>query len=172
MTHLSEINRIDRPACMDRESILTDLLWSDPTGESGWHINIERGIAYTFGEDIVHSFLKKYDFDLICRSHQVVEEGYCFGKNRELVTIFSVPNYCGTFDNLGAILVVNEEMLCQLKTVKNEEVEKASFKRKLTPCPKIAIETESPQKLKKNKTWKPPSALGSLEKERRKSIFK
>ena len=32
---------------------------------------------------------------------QVVEDGYEFFARRQLVTIFSAPNYCGEFDNAG-----------------------------------------------------------------------
>jgi len=32
---------------------------------------------------------------------QVVEDGYEFFSKRQLVTVFSAPNYCGEFDNSG-----------------------------------------------------------------------
>lgn len=50
---------------------------------------------------IVAKFLEKQEFDLICRAHQVVEDGYEFFARRQLVTLFSAPNYCGEFDNAG-----------------------------------------------------------------------
>ena len=56
---------------------------------------------------MIDSFLKRHDFDLIARSHQVVEEGYELGHDRKLLTVFSAPNYCGEFLNLGAVLQVN-----------------------------------------------------------------
>jgi hypothetical protein len=31
----------------------------------------------------------------------VVEDGYEFFAKRQLVTLFSAPNYCGEFDNAG-----------------------------------------------------------------------
>jgi len=31
----------------------------------------ERGVSYVFGENIVEEFLNEFDFDLICRAHQV-----------------------------------------------------------------------------------------------------
>ena len=37
----------------------------------------------------------RYDMDLICRAHMVVEDGYEFWNDRTLVTVFSAPNYCG-----------------------------------------------------------------------------
>lgn len=54
---------------------------------------------------IVAKFLAKHDFDLICRAHQVVEDGYEFFAKRQLVTLFSAPNYCGEFDNAGKEIV-------------------------------------------------------------------
>lgn len=52
-------------------------------------------------------FCKKQDLDLICRAHQVVEEGYEFFAKRQLVTVFSAPNYCGEFNNSGALMSVD-----------------------------------------------------------------
>ena len=84
--------------------MLCDLLWSDPEADiSGWAEN-DRGVSYTFGADVVSKFLQKHDYDLIVRAHQVVEDGYEFFADRQLVTIFSAPNYCGQFDNDAAIL--------------------------------------------------------------------
>lgn len=34
------------------------------------------------------------DMDLVCRAHQVVEDGYEFFAKRQLITLFSAPNYC------------------------------------------------------------------------------
>merc|ERR1712037_659576 len=65
----------------------------------------DRGVSFTFGADTVESFLKKHDLDLICRAHQVVEDGYEFFAKRQLVTLFSAPNYCGEFDNADRIVV-------------------------------------------------------------------
>jgi len=52
-------------------------------------------VSFVFGGDIVTQFLNDHDIDLICRAHQVVEEGYEFFAKRQLVTVFSAPNYCG-----------------------------------------------------------------------------
>ena len=59
---------------------------------------------------MVREFLEKHDLDLICRAHQVVEDGYEFHANRGLVTIFSAPNYCGAFENKGAMLTVDKDL--------------------------------------------------------------
>lgn len=46
---------------------------------------------------------------LLC---QVVEDGYEFFAKRGLVTLFSAPNYCGEFDNAGAVMSVDESLMC------------------------------------------------------------
>jgi hypothetical protein len=57
--------------------------------------------------------------DLICRAHQVVEDGYEFFSKRQLVTLFSAPNYCGEFDNAGAMMSVDESLLCSFQVSQN-----------------------------------------------------
>ncbi|WZZ21633.1 hypothetical protein YC2023_123020 [Brassica napus] len=83
----------------------------------GWGMN-DRGVSYTFGPDKVAEFLIKNDMDLICRAHQVVEDGYEFFADRQLVTIFSAPNYCGEFDNAGAMMSVDESLMCSFQILK------------------------------------------------------
>lgn len=95
--------------------LLCDLLWSDPDKDiTGWSEN-DRGVSFTFGPDVVTRFLQKHDMDLICRAHQVVEDGYEFFAKRQLVTLFSAPNYCGEFDNAGAMMSVDETLLCSFQ---------------------------------------------------------
>jgi diadenosine tetraphosphatase ApaH/serine/threonine PP2A family protein phosphatase len=95
--------------------LLCDLLWSDPDKDiTGWSEN-DRGVSFTFGPDVVSRFLQKHDLDLICRAHQVVEDGYEFFSKRQLVTLFSAPNYCGEFDNAGAMMSVDESLLCSFQ---------------------------------------------------------
>jgi hypothetical protein len=48
-------------------------------------------------------------------SIQVVEDGYEFFAKRQLVTLFSAPNYCGEFDNAGAMMSVDETLLCSFQ---------------------------------------------------------
>jgi serine/threonine-protein phosphatase PP1 catalytic subunit len=47
-----------------------------------------------------------------------VEEGYEFFANRQLVTIFSAPNYCNEFDNAGALMTIDETLMCSFKILK------------------------------------------------------
>jgi len=93
LSNLDQIKRIVRPTDVPDTGLLCDLLWSDPEKEiSGWGEN-DRGVSFTFGPDVVQSFLRRHGLDLVCRAHQVVEDGYEFFARRNLVTIFSAPNY-------------------------------------------------------------------------------
>jgi serine/threonine-protein phosphatase PP1 catalytic subunit len=76
------------------------------------------GVSYTFGQEIISDFLNRHDLDLICRAHQVVEDENEFQANRQLLTIFSAPNYCGEFDNAGAIMVVKKDLVCSFKIIR------------------------------------------------------
>ena len=78
----------------------------------------ERGVSYVFSENAVMNFAKKFDIDLLCRGHQVQEDGYQFFAGRKLVTIFSASNYCGEFDNDGAVMSVDETLMCSFKKIK------------------------------------------------------
>jgi serine/threonine-protein phosphatase PP1 catalytic subunit len=51
----------------------------------------------------------------------VVEDGYEFFAKRRLVTIFSAPNYCGEFDNAGAMMSVDETLMCSFQILKPAE---------------------------------------------------
>jgi len=121
LSSLDQIKRIIRPTDVPDTGLLCDLLWADPDKEvSGWAEN-ERGVSYTFGQEIVAAFLKKHDLDLICRAHQVVEDGYEFFSKRQLVTLFSAPNYCGEYDNAGAMMSVDETLMCSFQILKPNE---------------------------------------------------
>ncbi|CAN0192075.1 unnamed protein product, partial [Ectocarpus sp. 13 AM-2016] len=68
---MEQINRVSRPTDVPDTGLLCDLLWSDPDRDIiGWGEN-DRGVSFTFGEDIVRDFLASHDLDLICRAHQV-----------------------------------------------------------------------------------------------------
>ncbi|CAD8079587.1 unnamed protein product [Paramecium primaurelia] len=121
LSNLEQIRRIMRPTDVPDTGLLCDLLWSDPDKDvQGWADN-ERGVSYVFSQEIVQVFLKKHELDLICRAHQVVEDGYEFFSKRQLVTLFSAPNYCGEFDNAGSMMTIDESLMCSFQILKPAE---------------------------------------------------
>lgn len=92
LQHMDDIRQIARPTDVPDYGLLNDLLWSDPADmDSDWEAN-ERGVSYCFGKKVIMQFLQRHDFDLVCRAHMVVEDGYEFFNDRILVTVFSAPN--------------------------------------------------------------------------------
>ncbi|KFY29168.1 hypothetical protein V491_00166 [Pseudogymnoascus sp. VKM F-3775] len=121
LNSIEQIRRVMRPTDIPDCGLLCDLLWSDPDKDiTGWSKN-DRGVSFTFGPDVVSRFLQKHDMELICRAHQVVEDGYEFFSKRQLVTLFSAPNYCGEFDNAGAMMSVDKSLLCSFQILKPAE---------------------------------------------------
>ena len=120
LKNVEQLKKIMRPTDVPEEGLLCDLLWSDPDINcDGWGPN-DRGVSVVFNQNVLKKFLEKNDLDLICRAHQVVEEGYEFFGDRELVTVFSAPNYCGEFDNAGAMMVIDENLMCSFKVIKSK----------------------------------------------------
>ena len=115
---IDRIRNIIRPTDVPERGVLCDLLWSDPDDLSNGFGSNERGVSVVFNSKIVQTFLKNNDLDLICRAHQVVEEGYEFFADRKLVTVFSAPNYCGEFDNAGAMMSVDDNLNCSFQILK------------------------------------------------------
>ena len=121
MISYSQINAILRPTDVPDVGMLCDLLWADPESTVKMWGESERGVSYVFGPDVVTKFLKKNDLDLICRAHQVVEDGYEFFAKKQVVTIFSAPNYCGEFNNSGAMMNIDANLNCSFQVLRPQE---------------------------------------------------
>uniref|UniRef100_A0A3P9PUN6 Serine/threonine-protein phosphatase n=1 Tax=Poecilia reticulata TaxID=8081 RepID=A0A3P9PUN6_POERE len=88
---------------------MCDLLWSDPDDRGGWGIS-PRGAGYTFGQDISETFNHANGLTLVSRAHQLVMEGYNWGHDKNVVTIFSAPNYCYRCGNQAAIMELDDTL--------------------------------------------------------------
>ena len=98
---LNDIRKIKRFREVPESGIMCELLWSDPSPINGRHPS-NRGVAITFGPDVVKNFLKVNKLQKLIRSHECKNEGYeILG---DVITVFSAPNYCDTMGNQGAIL--------------------------------------------------------------------
>lgn len=116
---LEQIRSLDRKQEVPHEGPMCDLMWSDPDEYvDGWGIS-PRGAGFQFGGDVVASFNRINNIELIARAHQLVMEGYKTmfyqkSSNDEnsasLVTVWSAPNYCYRCGNVAAILEINENV--------------------------------------------------------------
>lgn len=98
-----------RQCVLSLQGPMCDLLWSDPDDRGGWGIS-PRGAGYTFGQDISETFNHSNGLTLVSRAHQLVMEGYNWCHDRNVVTIFSAPNYCYRCGNQAAIMELDDSL--------------------------------------------------------------
>jgi hypothetical protein len=92
-----------------RDKQLSSWLWlkvlKNMFGE--WTANI---IVKCWLQDISEQFNQNNNLKLVARAHQLVMEGYNWGHEHKVVTIFSAPNYCYRCGNMASILEVDDNM--------------------------------------------------------------
>lgn len=123
---LEEINRIDRFTEVSVGTPMCDILWADPhpeynnselDAEFTW--NLARRCSYYYTYAGVTSFLERNKLLCMIRGHEVHQKGHMvyqrFNGVPSVVTIFSAPNYCDSYGNLGAILKFDGQKL-KIKT--------------------------------------------------------
>lgn len=121
---IEQLYDIQRPSEVPEKGLLCDILWTDPTDAtpedgSNWGKNEERGVSYVFTKEVVKEFIKNNGLNLICRAHQEIDEGFKFFADKQLVTLFSAPNYCGERNNSGALMTVDKNLTCNFKVLES-----------------------------------------------------
>lgn len=111
------------------KGLFCDLMWSDPYDEYDeennnaddddfedlFSFNYERRCSVFYSYRAVEAFLNHNSLLSVVRGHQPQDSGYRIYKINEmtnfptLITLFSAPNYCGTYNNMAAVLVYNGE---------------------------------------------------------------
>ena len=105
---IEEINQLDRKQELPHDGPMSDLLWSDPEEREGWGQS-PRGAGFVFGGDISSKFNFTNKLSLICRAHQLQQNGFQWSHENNVLTIFSAPNYCYRCGNLAAIMEIDEK---------------------------------------------------------------
>ncbi|GME87199.1 hypothetical protein B5S31_g1175 [[Candida] boidinii] len=123
---VSDLNRINRfVEDFPSSGLLCDLMWADPSADYDTEIfdeddeydpssyfteNYERGCSFMFTYKASCKFLQENNLLCILRAHQAQDAGYRMYKKTEsqqfpsVITLFSAPNYCGTYGNKAAVL--------------------------------------------------------------------
>jgi serine/threonine-protein phosphatase 6 catalytic subunit len=112
---LDQIRIIDRLCEIPHEGPFCDLMWSDPEDVGTWAVS-PRGAGWLFGEQVCQEFNHVNGLELICRAHQLVQEGlkYMFS-DRSLVTVWSAPNYCYRCGNVASMLSFDDNLNREVK---------------------------------------------------------
>ncbi|XP_037935625.1 serine/threonine-protein phosphatase 6 catalytic subunit [Teleopsis dalmanni] len=100
---LDQIRTIERNGEIPYKGAFCDLVWSDPEDMDLWRQS-PRGAGWLFGQLVTKDFMSINNLELICRAHQLVNEGIKYMFDGKLVTVWSAPNYCYRCGNVAAIL--------------------------------------------------------------------
>ena len=90
---IDQMRMIDRKMEIPHEGAFCDLMWSDPDDIETWAVS-PRGAGWLFGAQVTSEFNALNGLELICRAHQLVQEGFKYMFSEGLVTVWSAPNYC------------------------------------------------------------------------------
>ena len=112
------IKLVDQVALFERRSEIpssgpiSDICWSDPDEIEGWGLN-QRGAGWLFGQKPTKEFCHNNKLMMIARAHQLAMEGYQWHLGgKQLVTVWSAPNYMYRSGNKASIMTVSKELEC------------------------------------------------------------
>ncbi|KAF1817210.1 serine/threonine-protein phosphatase 6 [Eremomyces bilateralis CBS 781.70] len=107
---LDQIRVVARAQEIPHEGAFCDLVWSDPEEVDTWAIS-PRGAGWLFGDKVATEFNHVNGLQLIARAHQLVNEGYKYHfPDKDVVTVWSAPNYCYRCGNVASIMSLKEDL--------------------------------------------------------------
>ncbi|KAF2661306.1 Metallo-dependent phosphatase [Lophiostoma macrostomum CBS 122681] len=107
---LDQIRVVARAQEIPHEGAFCDLVWSDPEDVDTWAVS-PRGAGWLFGDKVSSEFNHVNGLELIARAHQLVNEGYKYHfKDKDVVTVWSAPNYCYRCGNVASIMNLEEDL--------------------------------------------------------------
>ena len=124
LKRIADINAIHRFREPPSSGPMCDLLWADPLDEKEedpaapqyFVPNTTRGCSYVYSHAAACSFLQENSLITVIRGHEAQDEGYHLYKKTSkgfpaVICIFSAPNYCDTYDNRAAIVMLNKNVM-------------------------------------------------------------
>ncbi|EGR33330.1 ser thr protein phosphatase family protein, putative [Ichthyophthirius multifiliis] len=103
---IDQIRTINRCIEIPHEGPFCDLMWSDPDELEGWQIS-PRGAGWIFGNKPTDEFNFLNDLELICRAHQLAQDGYKYWFDKKIQSLFGVR----------LIIAIEWEVLLKIKAV-------------------------------------------------------
>ncbi|TFK65858.1 Metallo-dependent phosphatase [Pluteus cervinus] len=134
---LDQIRIIARAQEIPHEGAFCDLMWSDPDDIDNWAVS-PRGAGWLFGGSVTQEFNHVNSLRLIARAHQLVQEGYKYMFDEQLVTVWSAPNYCYRCGNMASILTIGDHGTNDFKVygaAEENERDKGMQTRRMTTMP-------------------------------------
>ncbi|WFD42010.1 protein-serine/threonine phosphatase [Malassezia psittaci] len=104
---IDQIRTIMRMQEVPHEGPFCDLMWSDPEDIETWNVS-PRGAGWLFGRQVTKEFNHLNGLELIARAHQLVQEGFKMMHDKNIVTVWSAPNYCYRCGNVASVFQVDD----------------------------------------------------------------
>ncbi|KAM0681238.1 hypothetical protein GINT2_000436 [Glugoides intestinalis] len=124
---INKLERIDRFEKITEESLINDVLWSDPFYRLGASPN-PRGNGFLFGDDVLKQFLMFNNLELVIRSHQLAIEGFKWDFGGRCLTVWSAPDYMGKCSNPASVLFIEKDIPVTQRNIKIFHKTKESLK--------------------------------------------
>jgi len=116
---IDQIRTISRVQEIPSDGPFCDMMWSDPEDITEPWLISPRGAGYLFGSKVTSEFNHVNGLELICRAHQLVMEGFKYHfPDKNLVTVWSAPNYVYRCGNIAAVLAFDEHLNREFKLFK------------------------------------------------------
>ncbi|KAL8454062.1 hypothetical protein Emed_000560 [Eimeria media] len=113
LQHIDKLHR-QRPCPASpqtfEDTLMFDLLWSDPQPDRGRGWSTRGADCIAFGPDVTDAFLTKNNLEVPTnlRGFEPVHDGRC-------VTLFSASNYCGTTGNYGGVIIFEANLSFEIQ---------------------------------------------------------
>ena len=103
-------------------------MWSDPAeGQKDKFKKSSRGAGAMFNELAVQEFNQINGTKLICRAHQLAENGFQWFFKNLLVTVWSAPRYCYRMDNVASIMEIDTPEIYTFKVFESAPQDPKGF---------------------------------------------
>lgn len=107
---LDQIRVLNRAQEIPHEGGFADLMWSDPDESVETWGNSSRGAGWLFGAEVAREFNYVNNLHLVARAHQLVMEGFKYHfEDKDVVTVWSAPNYCYRCGNVASVMKIDEK---------------------------------------------------------------
>ncbi|ELP88331.1 serine/threonine protein phosphatase PP-X isozyme, putative [Entamoeba invadens IP1] len=136
-TTLDSIKALERTRQIPPTGGYCELMWSDPDeNQLEKFKKSSRGAGCMFNSVAVQEFNQTNNTQLVCRAHQLAQDGYQWFFKNLLVTVWSAPKYCYRMDNVASVMEIDSPTSYSFKVFEAAPQDTNGFvsKRNLPEC--------------------------------------
>ena len=101
-----QLRTIPRPIVDYSNSVVDDIVWSDPSSVVENYESSPRYQGHLFGQKALQLFLDSNGYNFFVRGHQTVDNGVEYSFGTKMITVFSASTYCGELSNSAGFIIV------------------------------------------------------------------